>query len=56
VNPVYETAREVVTGGWVMGLMTLVFLLFFLAWTAWAWAPRNRQKMIDAAAMPLDGE
>ena len=54
MNPVYEAAKASIEGGWLMGLMTLVFMAFFFAWSWWAWAPANRQKMIDAASMPLD--
>ncbi len=56
MNPVYQAAQESIEGGWIMGVMTLVFLAFFLFWTFWAWAPANRQKMLDAARMPLDEE
>jgi cbb3-type cytochrome oxidase subunit 3 len=37
-----------------MGLMTVVFLGVFLAWTWYAWNPANKQLMDDMAAMPLN--
>jgi cbb3-type cytochrome oxidase subunit 3 len=54
MNPIFKAAADSLSGGWVMGLMTLVFLGFFVAWTVWAWLPRNREKMEAAARMPLD--
>ena len=40
--------------GWLLGGMTLAFLIFFTAWTVWAWAPANRDRLNAAARMPLD--
>jgi cbb3-type cytochrome oxidase subunit 3 len=54
VNPVFRAAAESAQLGWVMGLMTVVFLGVFLAWTWYAWNPANKQLMQDMAAMPLN--
>jgi cbb3-type cytochrome oxidase subunit 3 len=54
VNPVFRAAAESAQLGWVMGVMTVVFLGVFLAWTWYAWNPDNKQLMQDMAAMPLN--
>lgn len=57
MNELTRVASQTADGAWVLGLMTAVFLLFFLGWAAWAWAPSNSEKMKRAARMPLeDGE
>ncbi len=38
----------------VRGLVTLVFLVAFLAIVRYAWAGRNRTRFDDAARLPLD--
>jgi cbb3-type cytochrome oxidase subunit 3 len=54
VNPLIEAAKDGLTQGWLMGVMTAVFLFFFTGWTLWAWWPANRETMDAAARMPLD--
>ncbi len=54
MNPVINEAREAVMLGWLLGGMTLVFLLAFIGWTAWAWWPSRRAAMDEAARMPLE--
>ena len=40
--------------GEVLGLTTLLFLIAFVGWTVWAWAPSNKLRMEQAARIPLD--
>lgn len=54
MNPIYRSAADLLQGGQLMGAMTVVFAGFFVAWAAWAWAPRNRALMESAARIPLD--
>ena len=54
MNPIFKAAAEATTGGWLLGVMTIVFLAFFILWTWWAYRPANRAKMAAAALMPLD--
>ena len=54
MNPVFLAAAESARLGWVMGVMTVVFLGVFLGWTWYAWNPANKQLMQDMAAMPLN--
>ncbi|HSJ16274.1 MAG TPA: cbb3-type cytochrome c oxidase subunit 3 [Longimicrobiales bacterium] len=53
MNPLKQAAAGAVSGGWVMGVMTLLFLLFFIGWTWWAFAERNRKAFEEAAQLPL---
>lgn len=57
-HPVIAEAGQVLAQssaeGLLMGVMTAVFLTFFLGWAVWAWLPSNREKMASAARMPLD--
>ena len=61
MNTLLKAAAESVEMGWLLGGMTLVFLLFFLAWGWWAYAPSRREKMEEYARIPfedgvIDGE
>jgi len=54
MNTVFRAASEALTAGWMMGTMTIIFMVFFGAWTIWAWLPRNRERFEAAARLPLD--
>jgi cbb3-type cytochrome oxidase subunit 3 len=58
MNPVINQAKEVLAAsaaeGTLMGVMTIVFLGFFVGWAVWAWLPANKGNMDAAARMPLD--
>jgi len=56
MNAVFHAAAEATTMGWVMGIMTAVFLFFFLGWTWYAYRPGNRKLMAAAALMPLEDD
>jgi cbb3-type cytochrome oxidase subunit 3 len=57
VNPVLELAAESVELGWLLGVMTVFFFVSFLAWAWWAYTPRHKAMMDEAARLPLmDGE
>jgi cbb3-type cytochrome oxidase subunit 3 len=53
MNQVIQAAAESVQLGWLMGIMTIFFILWFVGWTWWAFSPRNKEKMEEAARMPL---
>jgi cytochrome c oxidase cbb3-type subunit IV len=38
----------------VRGLLTLAFLIAFIAIVCYAWSGRNRQRFDDAANLPFD--
>ncbi|MEP6572576.1 MAG: CcoQ/FixQ family Cbb3-type cytochrome c oxidase assembly chaperone [Gemmatimonadota bacterium] len=41
--------------GWLMGVLTAVFLGVFLYWVWWAYAAGHRAAMDEAARMPFNG-
>ena len=38
MNPLIREAVASVQGGWLLGVMTLVFFVCFAGWIVWAWA------------------
>lgn len=57
MNPVLELAAESVTLGWLMGVMTVFFLASFLACVWWAYTPKHKAMMEEAALLPFaDGD
>jgi cytochrome c oxidase cbb3-type subunit 4 len=56
MNPLLRQAVEAVQSGWLGGVMTVVFFVFFLGWIWWAYSPRNKDLMDEAARLPfMDG-
>jgi cbb3-type cytochrome oxidase subunit 3 len=45
---------EAAAYGWVPGVMTVGFLVFFIAWTIWAYHPANRARLEAAGRLPFD--
>ena len=41
-------------GGVFLGVMTAVFLVFFIGWALWAYDPDRKDEMDEAARMPFD--
>ena len=37
-----------------MGVMTAVFLVFFIGWALWAYDPKRKAQMDQAAMMPFN--
>ena len=57
MNPILKLAAESVSFGWLMGIMTVFFLASCLAWVWWAYTPRHKAMMEEAALLPFtDGE
>jgi cbb3-type cytochrome oxidase subunit 3 len=57
VNPVLELAADSVSLGWLLGFMTLFFVASFLGWVWWAYTPKHKKMMDDAALLPFtDGD
>ena len=54
MNHVLHDIAATTTGDVLLGVMTVVFLVFYVAWTLWAWSPKNRALMNESAYMPLD--
>ena len=53
MNPLIQEAAASVRLGWLLGLMTVVFMICFAAWVWWTYRPSNRQRMDDAARLPF---
>ncbi len=53
MNPLLREAAGSVEMGWLLGLMTLVFLAFFIGWAWWAYSPKHREIMEEASRMPF---
>ncbi len=53
MNHILHAGAQTVSYVWLMGVTTVLFLVCFLGWTWWAYSARNRQRMNDAARMPL---
>lgn len=57
MNPVLDAAAESVSLGWLLGVMTVFFLAAFLAWVWWAYTPKRKDALEEAALLPFaDGE
>jgi cbb3-type cytochrome oxidase subunit 3 len=53
MNPVLQEGVRSIQLGWIAGVMTIVFIAFFVGWTYWAFAPANRDRLDVAARLPL---
>ncbi len=53
MNPLLREAAESISLGWLAGLVTAFFIVWFIAWTWWAFSPKNKKKFEEAARMPL---
>jgi cbb3-type cytochrome oxidase subunit 3 len=53
MNPLLEEAVSSVEAGWILGVMTVVFLAVFLWWAWYAYNPQNKRLMDEASRMPL---
>jgi cbb3-type cytochrome oxidase subunit 3 len=53
MNPVFREASRLVDGGWIMGVMTVLFFACFVGWSWWAYARHNREMFEAAAMLPI---
>ncbi len=53
MNPVLHEAAHNAPYGWVVGVVTLVFIVVFVSWVWWLFARTNRKRFDDAARLPL---
>jgi len=54
VNTLLREASGSVQGGWILGLMTVLFIASFLWWVWYAYSPAHREMHDETALMPLD--
>lgn len=56
MNPLISEAAASVDLGWLLGAMTVVFFVIFLAWFWVAYSPKNKARWEEAGRMPfMDG-
>ena len=53
MNQIFRAAAETVSLGWLLGFLLIFFMAWFIGWTVWAYLPRNKAKLEEAARMPL---
>ena len=57
MNPLLHEAADRATAGWLLGILTLLFLAGFGFWIWWAYRKKNRQRWEEDSRMPLnDGD
>jgi cbb3-type cytochrome oxidase subunit 3 len=54
MNHVLQDAATNVTTGWITGIATATFIVFFVGWVWWAWNPKHKAELDEAARLPLD--
>lgn len=54
MNPLIREAAQSVQLGWLLGAMTILFLVAFLGWAWWAYAPSRRELMEEYGRIPFD--
>jgi len=56
MNPAFRAAAETIELAWIMGVMTVLFMVCFLGWTWWAFRAKNQDRMAQDAQLPfMDG-
>ncbi len=43
----------VIEHGWILAVSTVLFIACFVGWTWWAYAGANRERLDEAARLPL---
>lgn len=56
MNHVLHAGAETVRYGWLLGVTTALFIACFVGWCSWAFAAHNRDRLNQAARLPLDSE
>ena len=54
MNTLLREASGSVQGGWILGVVTLLFIISFLWWVWYAYTPEHREMHDRNALMPLD--
>ncbi len=49
-------AAAVVEYAWVMGVTTVLFMVCFAGWAWWAYSSANRERLDEAARLPLEDD
>ena len=54
MNPLIQEAADSVRLGWVMAVMTVLFLVSFIFWTWWAYRGANRARWEADSRLPFN--
>jgi cbb3-type cytochrome oxidase subunit 3 len=54
MNHVLREGAATVQLGWLLGVMTVVFLASFLFWIWWAWSSKNKARWEAESRLPLN--
>ena len=54
MNPLLKEAAEGIRLGWILGIMTALFLGSFIFWTWWAWSSKNKARMEADSRLPFN--
>ena len=54
MNDLIREASGSVQGGWILGLVTVLFLISFLWWVWYAYAPSHKEMHDETARLPLE--
>lgn len=54
MNPLIREASSQVGLGWLMAIMTVVFIAVFVMWCFWIYAPQRKAHMESFGRLPLD--
>lgn len=53
MNPLVREAVQSIELGWLLGALTVFFLVLFVALVWWTYSPRNRSRMEEASRIPF---
>ncbi|MEK9502822.1 cbb3-type cytochrome oxidase subunit 3 [Gaopeijia maritima] len=53
MNTLTRTAAATVESGVLLGVMTALFLIFFIAWVVWAYTPSRKAQLDAHAQLPF---
>ncbi len=53
MNTVTRAAAATVESGLLLGVMTALFLVFFIGWVVWAYTPSRREELDAHAHLPF---
>ena len=53
MNHVLSQGAALVGHAWLLGVTTVLFVACFLGWTWWAYSSANRERLDEAAWLPL---
>lgn len=53
MNEVFRAAAETARLGWIMGVLTVLFIACFVYWSWWVYAARNRTWLDEASRLPF---